>query len=521
MKLNPLHTAALALAIMNALAGVSLLLVSGWFIAACALAGLSTAALTFNYVVPAAAIRFLALTRIASGYGEKAVGHHSLLERLQQLRLRWFSHSLNQTRQAPLRAQQAEHLNQSVEDSANTWLSVIHPNVANGTILLLATSLLTWLTPFALTLWMALLAINGLCFIVIFLCQRKAERAKERAQTCYRIALEHQFSNASLWLLSPSMERGDRLIKLSSEWLNARGKQRRIEALGESLLILFSGLAISTLLWQLPLNHYGQALIMLPVILWLATPDWLGNSFRAIRALLGARQSASALPEKISCPPHDTDGPIGHQSTQYELTLNSFGWQHNSLLGCKVSLSLCTGQLVWLKGSSGSGKTSLMEALTGSLSSFGQAQLNKVDLENFSIKQRQEYLHYVEQFPYVLSDSLEHNLRLARPQATREQLHQALGFAGLEALSHDLQHWVGESGRPLSGGEIKRLGLARAWLKDAPIWLLDEPFEGLDAVKQLEIAQKLRLLSQHKLIILASHLWPSEMSVSQIIDLDC
>ena len=204
----------------------------------------------------------------------------------------------------------------------------------------------------------------------------------------------------------------------------------------------------------------------------------------------------------------------------FTLTLAHYGWHYSHSNNLAISASFQTGQLVWLQGSSGSGKSSLLLALAGLMEEQGKASLNHTSLLELSPKQRQEHMHYVEQFPYVLAETLAHNLRLAKPNATMDQLVEALLFAELDSLSAELHTWVGESGRQLSGGEVKRLGLARAWLKDAPIWLLDEPFEGLDDKCQNQLANKLVQLSQHKLIVVASHLWPKQIPVNQLIDLD-
>lgn len=516
--IKPLHLAALILATINAIAGVSLLLLSGWFIAASALAGLSAAALTFNYLVPAASIRFLALTRIASGYGEKAVGHHSLLERLHQLRLMWFKKIIGQRSSGSFRAEQAEHLNQSVEDSANAWLSVIHPSLANLFIIALASTLLCWFTPFALYTWWMILGLNTALWLLIYLQQRSAESAKQSAQSQTRTALEHHFASSPQWLLSSPVEQGQSIFQTLGHWLVLSVKQRQIEAKGDALLILICGFGLVLMLWLLPVAWYGQALIMLPLALLLAMPEWLGNSFRAIRPLIGAQRANKSLAtlERSPHDPNETDTP----SAVSTLVLNHYGWQRSSLRSSAISIQMSQGQLIWLKGGSGSGKSSLLQALVGITEEWGQAHLGGLELNALSAKQRQQQMHYVEQFPYVLADSLENNLKLASPSASTEQLRQALIFAGLSALSSELEAWVGESGRPLSGGEIKRLGLARAWLKDSPIWLLDEPFEGLDTSKQLELLQRLSKELPEKLIVVASHLWPEGVVADQIINLD-
>ena len=522
MRFNPLHSAALLLAILNALAGISLLLLSGWFIAACALAGLTSLAFSFNYMVPAATIRLLALVRIATGYGEKAVGHDSLLTRLHRIRMSWFTQLMAHRERSALRSEQAEHLNQTAEDSANQWLTVIHPNTANAMIILSSSLLLLWLTPFAFKIWLSLLVAECMLMTLLWYGIQRTEQKRVTSQADYRKQIEHLLANAPLWLLSPVMASGQKLNTKAQDWLHTKAQQRVLDSLGESALTLTSGLALSLLLAFLPSAQLGMALLMLPLILCLALPEWLGASTRSIRAWIAARKAKSSLHSLLHC--HDSTAIDTRGMCQLEapftLTLAHYGWHYSHSNNLAISASFQTGQLVWLQGSSGSGKSSLLLALAGLMEEQGKASLNHTSLLELSPKQRQEHMHYVEQFPYVLAETLAHNLRLAKPNATMDQLVEALLFAELDSLSAELHTWVGESGRQLSGGEVKRLGLARAWLKDAPIWLLDEPFEGLDDKCQNQLANKLVQLSQHKLIVVASHLWPKQIPVNQVIDLD-
>lgn len=523
--LSPLHSTAVILAIVNAVAGISLLLLSGWFIAASALAGLSTTAVLFNYLVPAGAIRMLALTRIASGYGEKAVGHHSLLERLHQLRLSWFTRILNQRESQALRAEQAEHLNQTVEDSANLWLTVIHPNIANLFILLLSSGLLCWLAPHSLPLWFGLQLLNLLLCGWLWVLHKRAEQQREVTQNSYRTELEHHLNAAPLWLLSSTLEAGGTMTQKAKLWLTSLGRRRQTEALGESLLTLFSGLTLIALLLWLPPEHYGSALLMLPVIALLSLPEWAGNTLRSIRQAIATQQARRHLPATAQKQEQIQVKSSTHSLTIDQLQLSNYGWQYPQEAAYTthaVNATLNAGELIWLKGGSGSGKSSLLMALAGLIQEQGELGLSPAPPCDMTIEQRQQLIHYVEQFPYVLSDTLRENLLLAQPQASEERLAEALAFSELTPLTPQLEQWVGESGRSLSGGEIKRLGIARAYLQNAPIWLLDEPFEGVDPKRQVLLLEKLQQLAhnQNRLIVVASHLWPQSVLADQVIHLD-
>jgi ATP-binding cassette subfamily C protein CydC len=108
---------------------------------------------------------------------------------------------------------------------------------------------------------------------------------------------------------------------------------------------------------------------------------------------------------------------------------------------------------------------------------------------------------------HIFNTTLRENLRMVAPASSDEQLVKALEAVDLQALlaGDGLNSWLGEGGRQLSGGEQRRLGLARAILHNAPLWLLDEPTEGLDAETERHILALLRQHCEKKTLILITH----------------
>ncbi|WP_285817743.1 ATP-binding cassette domain-containing protein [Echinimonas agarilytica] len=548
-----LHGSAIVLAITNAITAIGLLLVSGWFIAACALAGLSMTAILFNYVVPAAVIRFLAISRIASGYGEKAVGHSSLLTRLNQIRLRIFSRQLAEQSPNDLRGEAIEHLDQGAQAHANWWLTVFHPNVSNMAIIVGSTVILGWLAPNTLPIWVAMVALNGVVIIWMWLAHDANTKRFYQGQRAARSELEYHLESASLWPLSTHLASAARWKGRSRTWLQHRFIARIIDAISESFLILSSGLAICVLLILGSSSMHGSALLMLPVMLLLAFPDWFGNSTRSIQPATHARAAKAAMVTTTQNSALESNvgssytvylgTPQGQPNAVFEppisLHLKRFQWhydgQQSVRFGKSINGRFNAGQMIWLKGGSGSGKSSLLKAMAGLIQSRGNIAINRESLEHLLPRQRLALIHYVPQMPYILSDTIKQNIVLAQPVHARvsdqqrketqlivqaEQLTQALEFAGLTWQPHEIQQWVGEAGRPLSGGEMKRVGLARAFLWDAPIWLLDEPFEGLDTASITHIQTQLQAMKNNRLIIIASHIWPHQSEPDITIDLD-
>jgi ATP-binding cassette, subfamily C, bacterial CydC len=115
----------------------------------------------------------------------------------------------------------------------------------------------------------------------------------------------------------------------------------------------------------------------------------------------------------------------------------------------------------------------------------------------------------VDQRPYLFDASLRDNLRLARPDAGDERLAQAIGDAQLDdyvaSLPHGLDTWVGENGVRVSGGEARRIAIARALLADTPILILDEPTEGLDATTAAQLYLALDRAMAGRSVLLITH----------------
>lgn len=138
----------------------------------------------------------------------------------------------------------------------------------------------------------------------------------------------------------------------------------------------------------------------------------------------------------------------------------------------------------------------------------GDIFINQQPLANFNEKTLRQMMVVVSQRIHIFSDTLRANLLLASPLATDKALETVLNQVGLQNLlenSEGLNAWLGEGGRSLSGGEQRRLGVARALLHPAPLLLLDEPTEGLDATTEQQILSLLRQHGQHKSMILITH----------------
>jgi thiol reductant ABC exporter CydD subunit len=175
-----------------------------------------------------------------------------------------------------------------------------------------------------------------------------------------------------------------------------------------------------------------------------------------------------------------------------------------------VSLTLRAGEILALVGPSGCGKSTLLGALLGLLSpDCGSIRIGGVELAELDPDAWRSRLAWVPQRPHLFNASIADNVRVGRREASSEEVCAALADAGLTDVVSNLPAGVdtvlGDRGAGLSAGERQRLALARAFLRDAPLLLLDEPTAGLDGHTEREIVQSIGRLSRGRTVVLVAH----------------
>jgi ATP-binding cassette subfamily C protein CydD len=173
-------------------------------------------------------------------------------------------------------------------------------------------------------------------------------------------------------------------------------------------------------------------------------------------------------------------------------------------------LAVASGEHVALIGPSGVGKTTIAELLQGNIRpSAGQVRLFSADTSRQPLAWQRGQLAVVAQHTYLFTGSLRDNLLVADPTASADRLIEALAAAGLAEfvaeLPDGLDTAVGERGLALSGGQTQRLGIARAFLKNAPILILDEPTAHVDLRAERAILASLERLGRDKTVVAISH----------------
>ncbi len=497
------------LAIIHLMSAVVLLSVSAWFIAACAIAGHAGVLAGFNYVVPATIIRFLAVIRLASGYFEKYFGHLALLEQLQKIRYRLLISAFSQ--QDIKQSEAGQTLQQETEHAAARWSALYSPLFSSSITLLGLTLLMAMLFKELVTAWFVLLTIVSVLLILFLIMTRHAEKVSKQALQESLFDQRQWLHTSTLWPLTPQSQKIERLIKQALSAGNKKLIQKNLLGYFDTLLVCLALIWLIFFALTTGQNQSASAIWAVPFIILISIRDWLLPAFSATTQPTG--QTWSDQPNNLNTT------ETGTQIKTPKLVLNNFQWKRAGHTGNPISCSLNGTGLVFLAAPSGSGKSSFFQALTGELPFTGNSLLANDNLNELTHHEIRKHIHFAEQFGHVFSATLRDNL-LITSNKSDEALINALEWAELNSWCHNesLNLWIGDTGQPISGGEQKRLLLARAYLSDASILLLDEPFEAMDFETVLSIAEKLNNLAKDRLILIASHIQPDNLLIDKTIN---
>ncbi|WNP33170.1 cysteine/glutathione ABC transporter ATP-binding protein/permease CydC [Enterobacter kobei] len=530
-----LLTLGVVLAIVTLLANIGLLTLSGWFLSASAVVGVA-GLYSFNYMLPAAGVRGAAITRTAGRYFERLVSHDATFRVLSHLRVATFSKLLPLSPAGLARFRQGDLLNRVVADVDtldHLYLRVISPLVG-ALVVIIVVTLGLGVLDVTLALTLGGIMLLTLCLLPP-LFYRLGKPTGEKLTSLRGQYRQHLTSwlqgQAELTIFGASQRYREQMENTELSWHDAQRRQSELTALSQAVMLLISGFAVIAMLWLAAGGVGGNtqpgALIALFVFCALAAFEALAPVTGAFQHLGQVIASARRITEITDCPPEVTF-PAGESTVpaQVDLRLNTVSFtypqQVQSALNA-VSLNVTAGQRVAILGRTGCGKSTLLQLLTRAWDpQQGAILLNGQPLASFNEAALRATISVVPQRVHLFSATLRDNLLLASPAATDEALATVLTQVGLEKLLVDdgLNSWLGEGGRQLSGGELRRLAIARALLHDAPLFLLDEPTEGLDATTESQIFDLLSDVTKGKTVLMVTHRLRGLSQCDQIIVMD-
>jgi ATP-binding cassette subfamily C protein CydC len=506
-------------------ASIGLLALSGWFLSATAVAGLSIAAAqNFNIFTPSAGIRGFAVMRTAGRYVERLLSHEATLRLLSSLRV-WFYRCIEPQAPAGLyRHRSGDLLNRIVTDIDTLdglFIRVVSPSLVALFTAGLVSIFLWWLTPvLALVFVLFYLTAGALLPLLSRFLGQDTGAAIQRQLATLRVNLLEDLHGMADLTIYDAWQRHEQTRREENEvLLRLQERMAWIHGFNNAMLTVLAGIAaLAALYVAIPLAQGGEfdgallALIAFGILAAFEAVVPLPAAYQMLGKISAAAQrirSITETPVAVTFPDKPADG-IADASVRFDNLHFRYPGSAQAATVMGINLDIKHQTHLAIVGPSGCGKTTLAHLLTRFWDpDQGKITIGGEPLQNFSEAQLRHMVTLVSQRSHIFNTTLRDNLLVAAPKATNEHLWEALKKAQLAefvaGLPHQLDTWAGEGGSRLSGGEARRLVLARALLKDAPIWILDEPTEGLDNHTRQQFNQTLFANLQSKTAIFITH----------------
>lgn len=512
----------LVLMITGLASSIGLLTTSGWFLAATAIAGLGT---LFNFFYPSASVRGLAIGRTLFRYFEKLVTHDATFRILAKLRVQVFEKIIPLSPAVLNRYRNSDLLNRLVSDVDtldSLYLRLIAPFItAIFVILAMCIGLSFVNAPLALGLGVGLLLLVLVIPTVFYQLGKKFGDKLVYSRALYRTQfLEFIQAQAELLLFNAEDKLKDNMAKTEANWQADQQKEANLSGFSTALSLFLNGLIIDAMLWfssqaEFGNDEYRMAFIALFTFAALASFEILmplGSAFLHIGQVIASAERVTDIIEQQPLVAFNGKAEFDQNATTLieakDLSFTYPERQNRALEN--LNLTIQKGKKIAILGKTGSGKSTLLQLLVRNYdTNQGELSLAGKPISDYAEDTLRSQFCFLTQRVHVFSDTLRQNLQFASAvNISDEKMIEVLNQVGLGKLleqEQGLDIWLGDGGRPLSGGEQRRLGLARILLNDAPILLLDEPTEGLDRETERQILRLILAHAENKTLIMVTH----------------
>ena len=532
---------------------LGLSMVSGWFVTMSAVAGLVAAGShAFNYMVPAAVIRTFAIIRTLSRYGDLMVSHHAVFGLLKQLRVRFFESwarldFVDRNSQGQSSSQKMHRLVKDIDVLNEFVLRFISPWVMAVGSLLLVSSVVLWVLPKA---WYSL----GLLMLCLLIAATAIHRGKKLAESESQLIearkaklLDTLPALTSLLIWHRWDAQTDQLKTLDEAQSALTASAHRLRHVSVLLIQICLSLSLLLLLWAagLFLQHsqitpfaidtlnqpiMSSAVILAVFLGMVGLSEFIQNLVAEPLALGRSQVAKQRLNDMLQQSTVKVQIPLACEKNLAleldEVTVKA----PNALIGASgLTAHIGSDRPCLVVGPSGAGKSTLLQTLAGehALISGSMQLINDgaaVDWQTVDFGNR---LGFLGQTVDIFDQTLADNLRIAKPDASDDELYAVLERVNLsswlQAQPKGLATALGEYGMAVSGGQARRIALARLLLSPKAVLLLDEPFAGLDTLSRQKVWQSLvdaQRSGQIGILMISTHQLWHEMGEVQLLNIE-
>ena len=490
--------------------------------------------LSFSGILTALIV--LAVARGALRYLEQMSGHYIAFKLLALLRDKVFS-SLRRLAFVKLQDKQAGQLVSLVTNDiellevfyAHTIAPIMIAFFTSAILLLVFGHLSGWFVVVALAAYLTVGVI--LPIITTKLAREDGRRYRELVGEMNDFFLDSVRGMKEIQLFGYAKQRLDeiqqRSQKIDTAFERIKDQEAKVRVYTEVAVSAFNIIMLFTGLILFSLDKIDFSAFLIGVILLMSSYGpviALSNlSSNLLQTLASGERVLSLLAEEPEL--KDVESAVDlKEVSRIDVENVNFAYGEEQILS-DVSLSVKKGEILGIHGRSGSGKSTLLKLLMRFYDpKSGNIKINGETLPNINTRSLRDNMAYITQQTYIFNETIEENIRLARRDATLEEIMEAAKKASIHdfilSLPEGYQTKMTELGGNLSDGEKQRIGIARAFLHNAPIILLDEPTSNLDSLNEAMILKSLLNVKAEKLIILVSHRQSTMAICDQVIGIE-
>ena len=490
--------------------------------------------LSFSGILTALIV--LAVARGALRYLEQMSGHYIAFKLLALLRDKVFS-SLRRLAFVKLQDKQAGQLVSLVTNDIEL-LEVFYAHTIAPIMIAFFTSAILLLVFGHLSGWFVLVALAAyltvgviLPIITTKLAREDGRRYRELVGEMNDFFLDSVRGMKEIQLFGYAKQRlneiQQRSQKIDTAFERIKDQEAKVRVYTEVAVSAFNIIMLFTGLILFSLDKIDFSAFLIGVILLMSSYGpviALSNlSSNLLQTLASGERVLSLLAEEPEL--KDVESAVDlKEVSRIDVENVNFAYGEEQILS-DVSLAVKKGEILGIHGRSGSGKSTLLKLLMRFYDpKSGSIKINGETLPNINTRSLRDNMAYITQQTYIFNETIEENIRLARRDATLEEIMEAAKKASIHdfilSLPEGYQTKMTELGGNLSDGEKQRIGIARAFLHNAPIILLDEPTSNLDSLNEAMILKSLLNVKAEKLIILVSHRQSTMAICDQVIGIE-